>query len=107
MPKIFNAKTPRRKGAKVLDCGGRAQRRHRFRAQENQLGFEQPSPMRKRRGASLPAAVQNSLVASWLLGSPISQLHPVLRRFSKRQAEPWGRGMSVRGMARSEKRRVG
>ena len=32
------------------------------------------------------------------LCSAISQLHPVLRRFSKRATEPGDRGMSVRGM---------
>jgi len=50
--------------AKILDCGGRAQRRHRFRAPDHPRWFVRRSPGRKRRGASLPAAVQKSLAAA-------------------------------------------
>ena len=46
--------------ASVLECAGRAQRRRRFRAHQTPTNYQQLSSARKRRGASLPAAVQDA-----------------------------------------------
>ena len=43
-----------------MDCGGRAERRHRFRAKGAQGEIPPGSRGRKRRGAPLPAAVQDA-----------------------------------------------
>ncbi len=45
---------------KILDCGGIAQRRHRFRAGEQPRSKRHSLDVRKRRGASLPAALQDA-----------------------------------------------
>ena len=46
--------------ASVLECAGRAQRRRRFRAHQTPTNYQQLSSARKRRGALLPAAVQDA-----------------------------------------------
>jgi hypothetical protein len=45
----------------VMDCAGRAQRRRRFRAGKARLSQRKSWRVRKRRGASLTAAVQDAL----------------------------------------------
>ena len=46
-----------------LDCGGRARRRHGFRAHANPSLFVSRFSAPRRRGTSLPAAVQNMTLA--------------------------------------------
>jgi hypothetical protein len=75
------AHNPKRLGnrASVLDCAGRAQRRRRFRTCDPLTNHTEPASVRKRRGASLPAAVQDARAierrmhgreASWSAPSP-------------------------------------
>jgi hypothetical protein len=71
--------------ASALDCGGKAERRHRFPHET-----ETPS-IPKRRGAALPAALQNTFTNEdvYAFTSELEKLHPDNR--SLRTARPCGR----------------
>jgi len=60
--KTLRARGGRGSRASVLECGGRAQRRHRFRAEGTHCSILPVSGGRKRRDALLPAAVHDT---SW------------------------------------------
>jgi hypothetical protein len=67
---VFCYKLATAKIRKVLDCGGRAQRRHRFRTHQANSYIKNSSSARKRRGGyCLPAAVHDAFRSTKLSGS--------------------------------------
>ena len=83
---------------RTVDCGGRAKRRPRFRA--NRAPYPAPTRARKRRGAPLPAAVQNRRPT----GNHAGARHPMtLTRYAKTNWPDSG----TRGYGRGSENRIG